>query len=178
MPKAANSFCVKFTWVGRAHSRVGFVTDLPTEGCSTPTHRHFRPSRRECGLPNVTSPLIFSACGNGGQHFAFSGSPLLFSKELCRIQFQRSFGVLGCSKSSLTLRYVRLSILVKMARLLKSNQSVQRLIYFYSKRQHYELMEILEFNRLYQEYQATAVRRLPCSQSISNRSWATNLVLN
>jgi len=27
-----------------------------------PTHRHFRPSGRDCGIPNVTSPLILSAC--------------------------------------------------------------------------------------------------------------------
>jgi hypothetical protein len=79
MLKAAHSFCVKFTWVGRALSRAGFVTDLPTEGRSTPTHRHFQPSRRECGMPNVTSPLILSACGNGGQHFAFS--PLLSQRN-------------------------------------------------------------------------------------------------
>jgi len=61
MPKAAHSFCVKFTLVGRALSRAGFVTDLPAEGRSTPTHRHFRPSRRECGMPNVTFALILSA---------------------------------------------------------------------------------------------------------------------
>ena len=30
-------------------------------------------------MPNVTSPLILSACGNGGQHFAFS--PLLSQRN-------------------------------------------------------------------------------------------------
>ena len=72
MPKAAHSFCVKFTCVGRALSRAGFVTYLSAEGRSTPMHRQFRLSRRECGMPNVKSPLILSACGNGGQHFEFS----------------------------------------------------------------------------------------------------------
>jgi len=41
MPKAANSFGVEFTLVGRALSMAGLVTDLPAEGRSTPTHRHF-----------------------------------------------------------------------------------------------------------------------------------------
>ena len=29
---------------------------------------HFQPSGRDWGMPSVTSPLILSACGNGGQH--------------------------------------------------------------------------------------------------------------
>jgi len=68
MPKAVRSFFVKFTLVGRALPSIGFDTNLPAEGRSTPTHRHFQPS----GWPCLTSPLILSACGKGGQHFAFS----------------------------------------------------------------------------------------------------------
>ena len=44
----------------------------------------FQPSGPECGMPNVTSPLILSAFGNGGQHFAFSEA-LLFRSVLKRI---------------------------------------------------------------------------------------------
>ena len=55
-----------FTLVGRALSWAGFVIDLFAEGRSTPTHRHFRQSRRECGMRNGRSPLILSACGNSG----------------------------------------------------------------------------------------------------------------
>jgi len=72
LQKAAHSFCVKSTLVGRALSSAGFDTKLPAEGRVTPAHLHFQPSGRDSGRPDITCSLILGACGNGGQHFALA----------------------------------------------------------------------------------------------------------
>jgi len=61
MPKAANSFCVKFTLVGRMLSSSDFDTNLPAEGCSTPTHRHFQPSEWDFNISAHCNTLQYTA---------------------------------------------------------------------------------------------------------------------